>query len=242
MARLLSVVAVGAVVGLLACATTVPEHHLSADQEQTVATADQAQAARQESEFRPGAGRSTTTGCRGKGDLGGACWTSDENPTEAHLRLAARLRSEATHHRAISRALVIAEEKKCSGLSEDDRDESPFDHLEDIESVQPLLGAAKTAPPPLLGATVQFRGRPGLSAAWLQRVMDCHLARTDALGHDLPDMPDCPMVPAAVRARVRAAGDGFAVDLTSDDPASAKEVLRRAQRLLAREEPPDAQR
>lgn len=229
--------------GLAACATAVPEHHLSADQEQAVASAEQLQASRQESQFRPGAGRSTTTGCRGKGDIGGACWTSDENPTEAHLRLAARLRSEAARHRAISKALVAAEERRCAGLPEEDRDESPFDHLEDIDSVQPLFGPAKGgASPPLLGATVRFRGRPGLTAAWLQRVMDCHLARTDALGHDLPDMPDCPMVPAAVRARVAAAGDGFAVDLSSEDPASAQEILRRAQRLLTREEPPDAQR
>ncbi len=234
MARLGWMLAVG---GLCACATTVPPNHGSVAQEQAIAAADQAQAARQAQEYRPGAGRVVTAGCRGKGDLGGACWSSDENPSASHLELAARLRSEAARHRAVSKALVAAEEKECAGLSEDDRDESPFDHVEDIDSVDRLNGPDGAV---LLGATVRFRARPGMTVQWLQRVMDCHLARTDALGHDLPDMPDCPMVPAGEEARVRAEGDGFSVALSSKDPASAREILSRAQRLLARYQEPRA--
>jgi len=66
---------------------------------------------------------------------------------------------------------------------------------------------------------------------WLQRIVDCHLARNAAVGHDMPEMADCPLVPRGAKASVRSVGDGFAVDVSSEAAESAAEIWRRAQLL-----------
>jgi hypothetical protein len=83
------------------------------------------------------------------------------------------------------------------------------------------------------GAVIVFRATPGMTAEWLQRVVDCHLARNAALGHDVPEMPDCPLVPKGVAATVKATDAGFAVAVRSEDSSTAAEVLRRARSLVA---------
>lgn len=167
-----------------------------------------------------------------------ACWTSVHNPTAEHLWTAAEHRRQAADHRAASAALRQAEARACEGVGPDDRDTSPFEHREDIVSVRPLKRNefdARTKLPPemLLGAVVTFRAVPGLTAEWLQHVIDCHLARNAALGHVVPEMPDCPLVPANVEARVSSIGDGFTVAVSSQDPKTAREILSRAERLHA---------
>jgi hypothetical protein len=67
----------------------------------------------------------------------------------------------------------------------------------------------------------------------LQRIVDCHLARNAALGHEAPEMPDCPLVPKGVTGKVTATSDGFAVAVASDDSATAAEILRRARAVVA---------
>jgi hypothetical protein len=47
----------------------------------------------------------------------------------------------------------------------------------------------------------------------------------------LPEMPDCPLVPNGVSARVSSTGNGFAVAIRSDDTKTAHEILTRAERL-----------
>jgi hypothetical protein len=54
-----------------------------------------------------------------------------------------------------------------------------------------------------------------------------------ALGHDLPEMPYCPLVPKGVTATVTPVGAAFAVAVRSEDPDRANEVLRRARMLVA---------
>lgn len=39
---------------------------------------------------------------------------------------------------------------------------------------------------------------------WLERAISCHLARNAALGHEVPAMPDCPLVPRGARCWMRA--------------------------------------
>lgn len=162
----------------------------------------------------------------------GPCWTVTSPSAIASHREAAE------KHRAAAAALVAAEQQACAGIAEDDRAMSPFEHSADLESVEPLVertysSKAGTAGRQV-GALVTFRAVPGLTAEWLQREIDCHLARNAALGHVVPEMPDCPLVPKGVSARVRSAGAGFAVEVRSDDPDTAREVLARAQRLVAR--------
>lgn len=132
----------------------------------------------------------------------------------------------AREHRAASQALRDAEAKACDGVSEQDRNESPFSHVDDILSVQPL-GAGQFVD----GARVVFVKAPGLSRAVLQKIIDCHIARADALGHVVPEEAFCPLNPPNVKAVVKEASNGFVVDVTSDDKSAAQEVLRRAQAL-----------
>jgi hypothetical protein len=58
-----------------------------------------------------------------------------------------------------------------------------------------------------------------MTTEWLQRSVDCQLARNAALGHVVPEMPDCPLIPNGVEAHVRSVGNGFAVEIKSNDPA-----------------------
>jgi hypothetical protein len=171
---------------------------------------------------------------------GGGCWTSLSNPTAEHRREAQRHRDLAAAHRAASEALRAAEARMCAGLSESDRDMSPFAHPEDIASVQPLkrmepayagYGSASSSET-TVGATVLFRATPGMTAEWLQRLVDCHSARAAAVGFEMPEMTYCPLTLKGVEATVVPARGGFAVEIRSDDAAMTNEILRRSNALV----------
>ena len=83
-------------------------------------------------------------------------------------------------------------------------------------------------------AVVVFRAVPGMTAEWLQRLVDCHVARNAALGHDVPEMSSCPLVPKGAHATVTATSGGFAVAIRGDDEATSREILRRAEALRTR--------
>ena len=171
------------------------------------------------------------------GEDGVGCWTSTINPTAQHLEDAEKHRKMAADHRAASQVLRTAETQSCVGISDADRDMSPFEHREDIASVEPLTvgstGGSRNPTGRMMGATVTFRAVPGMTAQWLQRVVECHLARNAALGHVVPEMPSCPLVPNGAKATVTATQNGFAVAVSSDDSATAQEILRRAQLLTS---------
>jgi hypothetical protein len=176
---------------------------------------------------------SSTTGGFTSGGFEPSCWTESDNPTLAHREEAEKHTKMAADHRAASKALRDAESSACVGISEQDRDMSPFHHREDITSVTPISERAgpKSAMTNVTGATVVFRAVPGMTAEFLQRIVDCHLARNAALGHVVPEMPYCPLVPKGVTARVTSTGDGFAVAMRADDAAAAAQVLERARSL-----------
>jgi hypothetical protein len=69
-----------------------------------------------------------------------------------------------------------------------------------------------------------------MTPEWLQRVVDCHLAR-NAVGGATEDMSFCPLAVPHVAANVLSTGTGFAVDVTSEKGDSALEIVRRAQSL-----------
>ena len=162
------------------------------------------------------------------------CWTSITNPTADYLRSAEKHRIQAADHRAGSAALREAERSACVGISPGNRDMSPFDHVDDIQSVEPLtehIGETDAGEQRTAGVIITLRAVPGMTAEWVQREVDCHLARNASLGHDVPEMPNCPLVPNGVRASVRSTGNGFAVAIRSDSDTTAGEILARAQRL-----------
>ncbi len=143
----------------------------------------------------------------------------------------------AADHRAASQALRDAEANACVGIPEGDRDESPFQHREDIESVSPIFVplSAKTGGQRLVGATVRFRAVPGMTAEWLQRIVDCHMARNAAMGYEMPEMGECPLMIKGATATVISIGNGFAVSVRSDDVDAASAIRQRAQALVSRQ-------
>ena len=49
----------------------------------------------------------------------------------------------------------------------------------------------------------------------------------------MPEMSYCPLVLKGVKATVSSVGDGFAVDVTSEDPKTVELILQRAEALKA---------
>jgi hypothetical protein len=216
------------VLGCAADPGTQP-HDMSAAQHEALANQEQQAAQGHEAQHDPSA---TTENhqCSGRG----GCWTSTSNPTAQHTDDSKKHRELAAKHRAASTALVQAEQQACSGIDDDDRDISPFYHREDVASVSPLveeLKAGKGVTKKEVGSTVVFRALPGMTAEWLQRVVDCHIARAAAGGHEMPEMSYCPLVLKGVKAKVASTGSGFAVSVSSDDPATVAEIQKRANSL-----------
>jgi hypothetical protein len=207
---------------------------MSAAHHEAMAAGDEQSAAAHEAHYDPDATAGATR-CR-QTPRGGSeiCWSSTVNPTEKHRQEAERHRKMAADHRAASQALKDAEAHACSGIADDDRDMSPFAHREDIVSAEALNSQTPKSAAELQGATITFRARPGMTAQWFQRVVDCHLARNAVLGHDVAEMAYCPLVLKNVTARVTEATGGFAVAVTSSDPSTARDVLKRAQALVSR--------
>lgn len=163
---------------------------------------------------------------------GRPCWSSVKNPTRSYLAHADDHRRLAAAHRDVAQSLRDAEMRACASVPADDRDESPFDHREDILRIEPLLSAS-SAVAWTEGVVVTFRDVPGISVDWLQNVMDCQIARNAALGNDVPELQRCLLVPRGVRAKVTKARDGFAVVIRASDEDTANELLRRGEAIMA---------
>ena len=214
---------------------------MSAAEHQAAAKQESLSADHHASQFDPAAsteGRSTCGGALDGGDTNlwlGVCWTELVNPTEEHRKQAETHRELAAKHRAAAAALAEAEAQACEGIADVDRDMSPFSHRADIRSVPELWD--NSAPDPArssnhpAGATVTLNAVPGLTKEWLQRLVSCHLARNASVGHDMPEMPYCPLVPKGATAEVRSVDGGFAVDIRAEDSDAAAEIVKRAQAL-----------
>lgn len=223
---------------LAACGATpgARPHDMSAAQHEREAAQQGTAAEREAALYDPNA-RAVVQGCRPQD--GSVCWVSKRNPTAKHKHLAEQYRRAAADHRAGSVALRQAEAKACAGVDPDDRDMSPFVHTDDIVNVEPMVESRRngSASPPediVVGVRVWFASVPGLSKARLERQLECHLARNATLGHDLPEMPNCPLVPNGVSARVTTLGSGLGVEIWSEDPKTTADIIARADRLSSR--------
>jgi hypothetical protein len=206
---------------------------MSAEHHESAAAGHEAEASQHAAMYDANARaeRDRCTGASARSPGADPCWSSLTNPTEEHMREAERHHRMAADHRAASQALRDAEARACVGLRDSDRDMSPFAHREDIASVAPLIEqvtSGRTTSGRHVGVIVTFRALPGMTAEWLQRVVECHIARNSALGHTVPEMDYCPLVPNGVTARVTSTGDGFAVAIRTDDEAILREIERRA--------------
>ena len=145
-------------------------------------------------------------------------WSSVSLEDTGRVRVARRF---GMQRRAGSAEIRAAEEQACSGLAETDRDASPFVHRADIVAVDPIEH----------GARVRFRHVDGLSADWLDHLVECHLARDEVIGPDGPDTKDSPLAVEGAHVHVGADGTGYFVEVRSDDASAASEIARRAQAL-----------
>lgn len=204
-----------------ACASTSSARHPSAAGDEAIARANEREA--QQHLTSADTGLRILQDCGPQSNPVRVCWIPNDNVDRA---AAEKHMQEARHRRAESAALRDAQARACSGVAEIDREVSPFAHVKDIVRVEPLANG-----PHVLGAKVTFRPVQGLTTEGLQRIVDCHVAEADALGHNLPEETFCPLNLPNVKATVTAAPDGFEVAVATDDRAAAKEVLRRAQAL-----------
>ncbi len=227
------------ILGLLAlgCSAATPgarPHDMSAENHEAAAKAHQQASEEHAAEYNPEAREARERCALSPKAVRNACWSSVRNPTAIHARQAAAHRRHAADHRAASGALRDAEALACAGLGQDDRDISPFAHREDIAGVEPLREPSnnpKIRGTRTVGAVVTLRAVQGMTAEWLQRIVDCHIARSSALGHVVPEMPYCPLVPKGVSATVSPARGGFRISICAEDEAGGREVLARAERL-----------
>ena len=221
---------------IVACATpgTRPED-MSATGHEAAARQEEGAATGHAEQFEPNA-QSASSNCSPSTKDRAVCWTTTVNPTGNHRKEAEKHHAAAAAHRAASQKLLAAEAAACGGIAEEDRDESPFFHREDIQRVTlDDLQAARLTAKEAIGATVYFRAVPGLTQEWLQRLVDCHLARNAALGFEVPEMAYCPLAVPGVTAQVRSVGNGFAVELRGHTTEQIAEVRRRAQALAPAE-------
>lgn len=147
------------------------------------------------------------------------------NPTDQHLTEANRLRREAARHRDASHDLRVAEERACGDIPEVHRDFSPFYHRSYVTGVE----ISERGP-----IVVHFDKIPKTSAAGLQRLVDCHLARNAAMGFDMDEMAEmdyCPLVVAGVTAKVVETETGFDISLDVDDDEARRRVISRVEVL-----------
>ena len=223
---------------LAACGATpgARPHDMSAAQHEREAGQQSTAADREAALYHPNA-RAVVQGCRPQD--GSVCWLSKRNPTAKHRDLAEQYRRAAADHRAASAALRQAEAKACVEVDPDDRDMSPFVHTEDIVSVEPMVESrrAGSASPPedvVVGVRVWFASVPGLTKTRLERQVECHLARNAVLGHNLPEMPNCPLVPNGASARVTTLGSGIGVEIWSEDPKATADIIARSDRISPR--------
>ena len=78
----------------------------------------------------------------------------------------------------------------------------------------------------LLGADIRILAEPGMTAEYLTVEVDRHVAAMHGAG-----MPNCVFDVPGANIEVRSAGDSFVFRVTSEDDATAREILRRARVL-----------
>jgi hypothetical protein len=160
-------------------------------------------------------------------------WSARIATTDERTAALESLRAAARAERLASAALREAENAACAGMTGDDVDVSPFFYREDVVDVQALRAPGGEHPGRLEGAVVTFRRVEGLTAARLQRLMDCQIARDAALLDQAPETTWCPLAVPGVLAHVVPAESGLDVRVAAADPDGAAATYERAVALLA---------
>jgi hypothetical protein len=162
-------------------------------------------------------------------------WSYSMAPTMERTLAANRLRDEAARHRQVAKGLLDAEKRACAGLQQEDIDTGPFFHRSEIDKVTPVeVNGA------LHGARIRFAAVPGLGAPWMQRAVECAMARAAVLGYPEDYLRESPLMLEGVTAAVLQDGAHVEVQVSSADPMTAAKILGRAEGLLVRQNQPSA--
>jgi hypothetical protein len=226
---------------LAACAgpgQNTPEKPMSAAEHLAEAERHERQAAHiddQPAELAGGDVSPTVAGVSTVSTSGGAPltqprWSYAMAPTMEHTLEAKRLREHAAQHRQLAKGLIEAEKHACSGLQQEDIDTGPFFHSHEITKVTAVEEQGA-----LRGARIRFAAVPGLGAPWMQRAVECAMARAAVLGYPQDYLRESPIMLENVSATVRQDGANVEVTIRSDDPTTAVKILGRAEGLLARQ-------
>lgn len=153
----------------------------------------------------------------------------------AALQLAACAERVTTPPRPTAAELARA----CAGISDAPGHDLLVDLREDVDRVDAVRETMKTKPfvPYAVGADVHVRARQGMTAQWLARLAECHAVR-EAMGFPCTS-GECPLRLPRVTTTVSSTARGFTIAIRSEDPAVAREIVRRAE-LVFRPEPSQA--
>lgn len=140
--------------------------------------------------------------------------------------------------RSESARLREAEARACDGLSETESSTSPLLLPGAVAAAAPLYPRTFTnyglfPDRKLMGADVVLHATRGMTVEWLQRLVDCQIARDLAGDADKAAMRDCPLAVPGISASVRPVRAGFVVEISALAPGTgaAEEVWRRASKL-----------
>jgi hypothetical protein len=136
---------------------------------------------------------------------------------------------------------AFMERTRCAP-DDDDKTVAPVISGSAVVGVQPLYsksGGGKSGPEfELRGATLSVTSLPGVTAEWLDRVLECHGAKA-TLGHSQTASDDPFWLPdTTVDIDVRDAKDGFAIAITGFSSDDARQILARANAFARAKTPP----
>lgn len=201
------------VTSIAACARPVRPDEMSAQAHRREAAVERAAADAQARKFDPNAQvSSVTVSCSPGGAVGVAdAVFTDYNPTTWRLGEAERHHAHALEHEHAAAALDAFEDDACRPFASGVRAACPF--MGPISSIDEIDG----------GVRLHFAGHAPIAAH-----MRCHLAfaRTRAFR-----VSECPLTLPRTEARV--ALDGTAIEVTTDDRKTTRELRKRAQALTA---------
>jgi hypothetical protein len=156
----------------------------------------------------------------------------DDGPTpmsEQEAEAAYHWRAAAAHG-AAAKELIAAEDAACARSLPPER-QNPFVPSARVASVTPLRGRSKDAP---AGAIIALRKDPALTEEKLLQQVRCQMAHAATLGYDTRQLGESPLALKNTTADVASADDGtLRVRITSSDPATAREILRRCEALAS---------
>ena len=134
---------------------------------------------------------------------------------------------------AVAQAAQKVDTMACVGVPEIEINGSPLTNPDDVRAVQEIkpdqpVSETETVVP-RGGARILLRAQPGMTAEWLQRIAECHMARVAV--STPATLTTSPLDVKGALVSVQSTGNGFSVDITSPDVKISREILTRARAI-----------